>query len=276
MKLLILGCGYLGERVARGWSGPVAALTRSADHAARIRTAGWEPVAGDVCDPTLTLPATDAVVWAIGLDRTAGRTMRDVYVTGLANAARLINPATRFVLVSSTGVYGQSAGEDVDEFAATEPRDESGRIVLEAEQTLRAMIPGAVILRFAGIYGPGRLLRRMDQMQAREPIIGDADAWLNLIHVEDGAAVIRTACQKARSGTVFNVSDGNPIRRRDYFTRLAELTGMPPPIFNGAPGPRPANRRIVSNRVWSELGLQPRYSEVSAGLKESLLMLSPG
>ncbi|MBX7106078.1 MAG: SDR family oxidoreductase [Gemmataceae bacterium] len=268
MKLLILGCGYLGERVARGWSGPVAALTRSADHAARIRSAGWEPVAGDVCDPALSLPPADVVVWAVGLDRTAGRTMRDVYVEGLANAARQVDPATRFVLVSSTGVYGQSAGEDVDEFAATEPRDESGRVVLEAERTLRAMIPDAVILRFAGIYGPGRLLRKMEQLQAREPIIGDANAWLNLIHVNDGAAVVRAASQNARPGTVYNVSDGAPIRRRDYFSRLAELAGMPAPVFNGQPGPRPANRRIVSRRVWAELELIPRYPNAFIGLED--------
>ena len=99
------------------------------------------------------------MVYCVGLDRTAGADMRTVYVEGLANVLDALGEPGRFVYVSSTGVYAQRDGEAVDETAATEPESESGRVVLEAERLLRARRPAAVILRFAGIYGPGRLMR---------------------------------------------------------------------------------------------------------------------
>ena len=98
--------------------------------------------------------------------------------------------------VSSTGVYGQCHGEEVDEESATEPVEESGRVVLEAERLLHQQLPEAVILRFAGIYGPGRLLRRQ-AIEAGEVLVGDPEKWLNLIHVADGAAAVHAAEESA-------------------------------------------------------------------------------
>ena len=91
--------------------------------------------------------------------------------------------------VSSTSVYGQEDGSWVDEDAPCQPTDTNGEIVLEAEQTLRRQRPDASILRFAGIYGPGRLMRTASLL-AGEPMRGDPDRWLNLIHRDDGARVL--------------------------------------------------------------------------------------
>ena len=102
-----------------------------------------------------------------------------------------------FLYVSSTSVYGQTGGEEVDETAATEPKEESGRVVLEAERCCCERLPTAIILRFAGIYGPDRLLRAKS-IQAGEPIVGDAEQWLNLIHVEDGAAAVVEAAERGK------------------------------------------------------------------------------
>ena len=131
---------------------------------------------------------------AFGLDRSSGQTMRAVYVEGLANVLAALPAPARFVHVSSTSVYGQTDGEEVDEQSATEPEEESGKIVLEAERVLRRAAPEAIILRFAGIYGPGRLLRRQ-AIEAGEPIVGNADKWLNLIQVEDGAEAVLAAVE---------------------------------------------------------------------------------
>lgn len=198
--------------------------------------------------------------------------MHRVYVDGLANVlAALPQPAPRFVYVSSTSVYGQTDGEDVDERATTEPQEESGKVVLEAERLLRARLPSAVILRFAGIYGPGRLMRGQ-AIKAGEPIVGDAEKWLNLIHVEDGAAVVVAADERAAPGSIFNVTDGVPVRRHVFYTRLAEVLGAPQPRFvplaAGAivPPHERGHRRIVSRRMREELGVTPRYPNYEAGL----------
>ena len=162
LPALVVGCGYLGGRVAAAWRDTgrtVYALTRG--RADELRAAGLVPVTGDVTDRASLaglrdLPPVGTLLYAVGLDRRAGRTMREVYVEGLANVARALPPVHRWVHVSSTGVYGQADGSPVDEASPTEPVEESGRVVLEAERTLHALRPGAIVLRLAGIYGTGR------------------------------------------------------------------------------------------------------------------------
>ena len=87
--------------------------------------------------------------------------MRDVYVTGLANVLERLPTPKRFIHVSSSSVYGQTDGNpDRRGRRDRAQRKNRGGIVLEAEAVLRTRIPHAIVLRFAGIYGPGRLLRR--------------------------------------------------------------------------------------------------------------------
>ncbi len=280
MDKLIIGCGYLGRRVAALWQAQghrVRATTRSHTRAEEFRQAGLDPLLCDVLDPATLhdLPAADTVLYCVGFDRAAGKSMSEVYVRGLGNVLAALPAPGRFLYVSSTGVYGQCGGEEVDETAATEPVEESGRIVLEAERLLRARLPEAIILRFAGIYGPGRLLRRQ-AVAAGEPIVGDPGKWLNLIHVMDGAAAVLAAEEHGRPGEVYNVCDDAPVRRRDFYTRLAQLLGAPEPRFvppepGGAlPGHERTNRRVVNRRLHEELKVRLRYPSCAQGLRDSL------
>src|SRR5438067_1962055 len=144
---LVIGCGYLGRRAATAWRDRgrrVVALTRG--RAAKLAADGLEPLAGDVLDPAslAALPEASTVLYAVGLARAAGRPMRDVYVTGLANVLAALPPCGRFLYVSSTSVYGQTDGSVVTEDSPTEPATESGRVVLEAEELLREKMPAAV------------------------------------------------------------------------------------------------------------------------------------
>lgn len=262
---LIVGCGYLGSRVAQlPWPGRTFALTRSRE--AELRTLGAIPVVGDImqAESLRHLPQVGTVIYAVGHDRAAGFSMRQVYVQGLGNVLGAMAGAPRFVYVSSTSVYGQTNGEWVDENAITEPADESGRIVLEAEATLRFRRPDAVVLRFAGIYGPGRLLRRADSLRRGESIAADPDRWLNLIHVDDGVAAVMAAVERASEGATYNVADGQPPTRREFYTELARLLGAPPPTF--ALAAEPTNRRVSNARMRAELGVSLRFPSYREGL----------
>ena len=274
---LIVGCGYLGRRVAALWlqrDQRVLATTRNRPE--EFRAAGIEPIVCDVLDreSLKALPAVDTVLCCVGLDRTAGASMRQVYVGGLGNVLDSLLAPKRFLYVSSTSVYGQSAGEEVDEHSKTEPEEESGKIVLEAEQLLRVRFPSAVILRFAGIYGPGRLLRRQ-AIEKGEPILADPERWLNLIHVEDGAAAVLAAEQFAKTGDTVNVCDGEPVCRRDFFTRLAHLLATAEPRFvlpdpTHSPPHEKTNRRIGNRKLLEELHVVLRYPTWREGLALSL------
>lgn len=272
---LIIGCGYLGSRVAALWrehGQRVFATTRS--RADELRGLGLEPVCCDVLDPDSckALPQVDAVLYCVGLDRRGGAGMREVYVRGLENVLTCLPKPIRFLYVSSTSVYGQWGGELVDENSATEPVEENGRIVLEAERSLRRVCPESVILRFAGIYGPGRCIG-IQAVQKGLPLEGDPERWLNLIHVDDGAAAILAAENRAPAGAIYNVSDGHPLRRREYFETAARLLRLPAPAFavQGEPsaGASP-NRRIAGTKLRAELGFSPRFPTVEDGLAEMI------
>ena len=127
MRKLVIGCGYLGERVAKAWQSDgheVWVLTRSTERGQRFAESGFKTVIGDVLNSNSLneLPATETVLYAIGFDRTSKASKRDVYVAGLRNVlSSLREKCQRLVYISSTSVYGQNAGELVDESSPVTP-----------------------------------------------------------------------------------------------------------------------------------------------------------
>jgi nucleoside-diphosphate-sugar epimerase len=265
---LIFGCGYLGRRVANRWiaaNRPVYALTRS--RSSELAASGISPILGDVLDPQSLrgLPRVNTVLYAVGFDRASGRSMRDIYVQGLANVLEHVPTPERFLYVSSTSVYGQTEGEWVTEDSVTEPHEGSGLVVREAETLLRERLPEAIVLRFAGMYGPNRLLREA-ALKRGEPVPADPDGWLNLIHIDDGSAAVLHAEKCANVGDVLNVADDTPVTRRDFYECLAEVIGAPVPTFAPAASAAKESNRRISNRKLRAKGWAPQHSSYQHGL----------
>lgn len=278
MKKLIIGCGYVGLRLAERWSAQgdhVFAVTRKPERAAEFARRGWQALVLDICDSrNVVLPEVDVIVFAVGFDRASGRSMHEVYVNGLEHMLERPPACDRFIYVSSTSVYGQTNGEIVDEEAETAPLESSGQVVLEAERTLQAGCPGSIILRLAGIYGPGRLLREK-ALRDGAPITAAPDRWLNLIHVEDGVRAILAAEVRGKNGRTYNVADDHSVSRIDFFEKLAELIKAQRPQFvrpegNELPPHERANRRVSNKRMRSELGVKLAYPSYREGLAASL------
>jgi nucleoside-diphosphate-sugar epimerase len=292
MRRLIVGCGYLGKRVAARWlagGDSVFALTRSPENAAGLQAQGISPVLGDVMRPeTLAaLPEVDTVLWAVGWDRSSGISQRDVYVNGLRNLLHQVTRrASRLIYISSTSVYGQTDGEWIDETSATNPSQPNGQACLEAENSLEPWRPGggespvATILRLSGIYGPGRLLSKAATLRNSEPLAGNPDAWLNLIHVEDAAEAVVTCAAHDIPSPLFLISDNEPVPRRVYYSALAELVGAPPPRFaeddasqaSSTGGTRTVgmNKRCRNTFARRLLQWTPRYPTYREGLAQAV------
>jgi nucleoside-diphosphate-sugar epimerase len=281
MNKLIIGCGYLGRRVATRWLAQghtVHALTRGRE--TDLKALGIRPIRGDVREllDAFVLPPAETVLYAVTPGRNEGQTPEDVWMMGLFHATTGMKGwprLPRFIFISSTSVYGQTGGEEVDESSPTMPQEEAGQALIRAEAHLRRDWPDAVILRFAGIYGPGRLLRSK-AIQAGEPVVADPEKWLNLIHVEDGADAVLAAEEHGTKGRTFNISDGNPVRRRDFYARTAELVNAPPPRYmlppaDSLPPHESANRRINNRRMLEELKMELRYPNYDVGLRASVL-----
>jgi nucleoside-diphosphate-sugar epimerase len=278
-RFLCIGCGYLGGRVAAlaaGRGDHVFVTTRRTEAAESFRSRGWSPIVCDVLAPESLrpLPAVDVVVYAVARDRRSEASMADVYVRGLANVLDRLPSLNRFVYVSSSSVYGQRDGAWIDETSPTEPEEPAGQVVLEAESLLRARLPAAIVLRFSGIYGPGRLLRRTS-IEAGDPIVGDAEKWLNLIHVADGATAALAAADRVEPGSIVNVCDDEPVRRREFYTTMARLLKAPEPCFVAPPPDAPTpphergNRRI-RNRRMREMGVALSFPNYRIGLADAV------
>jgi len=273
---LIFGCGYIGTVAAIDWrssEGRVYGLTRSHTD---LKAFGIETILGDVLKPyTLTgLPQVGTVLYAIAIDRRSGSSFRDVYLTGLENVLKVLPRPERLIYISSTSVYGQKNGEEIDEDSPTEPTEDNGRAILEAERLLRSYIPESIVLRFAGIYGRGRVLRRA-ALEKGEPLVGDADKWLNLIERNDAVRAIRAVERHAPPGSTFCVSDNTPVTRREFYTHAAELLKAPPARFDPAlprsgPMPHEGNRRIRSTRLLNLPGMTLASPNYRVGLAAAL------
>jgi nucleoside-diphosphate-sugar epimerase len=275
MQGLILGCGYLGRRVAAIWNSAghtVYGLTRSPQHADTFRSLGIEPIVGDVLDPATLrpLPSADVVLYAVGHDKQASPTKQQVSVHGLENALRQIAARSgRILYVSSTSIYGQNGGEWVDETSPCHPTTQDGQICLQAEEIARSA--GAIVLRFSGLYGPGRLLRRSEALRSGLPIAANPDGYLNLIHVDDGARVVAAMADDNRHLATLLVTDDQPILRRLYYERLADLLGAPPPKFQTSQDDATAlNKRCSNARLRAQFGKILRFPTFDVGLADAI------
>ncbi|MBX7167202.1 MAG: SDR family oxidoreductase [Pirellulales bacterium] len=280
MAMLIIGCGYLGQRVAERWRSTgqtVYALTRSQQRAEELAARGWQPVIGDVTEPSSlgSLPAVKTVLHAVGYDRGAGPSMEQVYVGGLRHALDALPPTVeRLIYVSSTSVYGQDDGSWVDERSPCEPAGENGRICLAAEQSLAEHPLGqrAVVLRMAGIYGPGRI-PRLDAVLRGETIVADADSYLNLVHVDDAAEIVVLAATRSTPPRLYVVGDGQPTTRREFYGELARRLGAEPPKFahpepgTSSRGRAATNKRLDNRRLLAELQPAWRFPTFREGLQ---------
>jgi len=282
---IIFGCGYLGARVARRWRDAghdVVVVTRSRERADQFQREGYATIVADVTRPESlnNLPSAETALFAVGFDRSAGTSgpsIEVVYAGGIRNVlAALPSGVGRFIYISTTGVYGPAGGYWVDEATPPDPRREGGRASLAAEQALAANSLGSrgVILRLAGLYGPGRV-PFIGQLRAGEPIPAPESGYLNLIHVDDAAATVLAADGLAPFNDgprTYCVSDGHPVRRGEYYNEVARQIGAPAPRFVEADpkSPRAAraesNRRVRNDRMLAELHVSLAYPDYRAGL----------
>ena len=278
-KRLIVGCGYLGKRVAENWKHlghEVHVLTRSEKTADRFRQRGWIPHIGDVTnrDSLMELPRVTEVLYAVGHDKNSSSSPMDVYCHGVKNVVeQLPQTPMRFIHISSTGVYGQADGSSVNETTIAEPRRPGGIAMLAAEQVVckSHLANHAVSLRLGGIYGSERI-PYLEQIKAGQPLSVPADGLLNLVHVEDAANIIERMCLQKPQHPLYLVTDGIPVSRKQYLNKIASLLQAPPVTFTTATTEHPSSQRAVGSkridpdRLHSEFHYSWKYPSYREGL----------
>lgn len=276
MFTIVAGTGYTGRRVLeRLPEGEVAGLSRSAVDTARP----FHEFDFDQPQPLpLELPDRYAVLYTCppgGEDDER-----------LQRFLSLLEPApTRFVYISTTGVYGDCQGAVVSEDAAVAANNGMARARVRAESVLSNAARNAgyalVILRAPGIYGPGRLpLERLEEGGA---FLTEEDASPgNRIHVDDLASCCIAALGEDAPAGIYNVGDGDNRSATWFAHEVARQAALPEPRlisraqaeqeFSPARLAFLSSSRIVDTRKMREvLGVTPRYSNPEDGIRASLL-----
>src|SRR5208283_2017967 len=197
VRVLIIGCGYVGlslgvELLRQGHD--VAGLRRSAEGAAVLQRAGLQPLTADITRrgdlARLPLPY-DWIVNTASSGKGGAEEYQQIYYEGARNLLQWLAPAPpkKFVHIGSTSVYGQTGASQVSESSPAEPAAATGRILRAAEMLLldavRIQQFPAVLLRVAGIYGPGRGHRLLQYLKGGATISGRGERCLNMIHRDD-------------------------------------------------------------------------------------------
>lgn len=284
-KVLIAGCGYIGERIARSYreSGvEVTCMVRSAEHASRLESAGFATNVSALDDlGAVALPELKGRIIFYLVPPPGGGIADSRARNFIARIPESGKPA-KIVYMSATSVYSGSGV--VTEESQTEPDSAMGKRRLDAEGAFRGYAAARgvplVILRVSGIYGPGRL--PLMQISQGQPLLNEAESGpSNRIHADDLAAVAIAAAEKGVNGEIFNVSDGHPSSMTSYFNACADALGLPrqlqvtreearlvmsPLMFSYV-----SQARIVDNRrMMDRLGVQLRYATLAEGLLASL------
>ena len=284
--ILIVGCGYVGQRLAARLRPrfEITALVRSAEKSAALEKMGLKTLTIDLdrVRAGAALPERldhEAIIY---LAPPPGAGESDLRLDRFLQLA--IVPPKTFLYMSTTGVYGNTEGGFVDESTPVQPLTDRARRRVSAEEMTRVWCNERhvrrVVLRVPGIYGRGRL--PLERLQRAEPVVRSEDAGIsNRIHVDDLVTACEAAILNAEARGVYNVTDGNAISSTEFIDRVARIAALPPP-------PRVSmeeaqltfsperlsflneSRRVGNDRMLRHLGVTLKYADLEAGIRASL------
>ena len=286
-RLLIIGCGDVGQRLLRVQRHVrVLALTSSPARVPALRAQGMTPIVGN-----LDAPAT--------LQRLAGWATRVVHLappplqgetdprTLALTRVWLQRSAPRSVVYGSTsGVYGDCGGAWVNETRRVQPQTPRAQRRVDAELRLQHLVRlrgnalRVSVLRIPGIYAPDREggTPRERLLRGTPVLTREDDVYTNHIHADDLARACQLALWRGKTQRSYNVNDDSQMLMGDYFDQAAALYGLaPPPRVPRAQAAAvlsamqlsfmSESRRLVNTRMKRELRLQLRYPTVERGLR---------
>ena len=298
-RLLIVGCGDVGQRVAsilnayksvQAQALRVFALTSSADRIAAFRAHGIVPLVGNLDNKASFQRLAGLATHVLHLAPPPTEGWSDPRTLALTHTLRLRTAPSAFIYGSTSGVYGDLAGGKAKETLPTAARTPRAVRRVSAEQTVRFLGRSSVdssfvrtsILRIPGIYAPNRaggtpkerLLKGTPVLAAKD------DVYTNHIHADDLARACLAALWRGKPQRVYNVNDDSHLKMGDYFDFAADLYNLPrPPRVpkSTAHDQLPLmllsfmseSRQMDNGRLTRELRFKLRYPTVKTGLAES-------
>lgn len=263
----------------------VLALTSSPERRPALRAQGITALTGNLDDPRSLLRLSGLATRVLHLAPPPGEGRGDPRTRSVLRALQLRRPPKALVYGSTSGVYGDCQGANVNETRApfaTTPRAQR-RVDAEASVRLLGRRSSRVrtsILRIPGIYAPNREGGTPEaRLRKGSPVLERADdVFTNHIHADDLARACIKALWRGQAQRIYNINDDSAMRMGDYFDLAADLYGLPrPPRVprSTAQGQlslmllsfMSESRQMDNTRMKKELGLRLRYPTVDTGLR---------
>ncbi|BBP02240.1 SDR family oxidoreductase [Sulfuriferula nivalis] len=276
-RVLIVGCGDVGTRTAKLLLPHyrVFGMVRSTDAAISLRAAGVVPVLADLDDRSSLTRIAGLADTVLHFAPPPNMGKADTRTRNLL-AALAQHGVRRLIYISTSGVYGDCAGEYIDETRTPNPVSARGVRRAEAEQQMRqfARQTGVqiVIVRVPGIYAAERL--PIDRLQRGTPVLRAADdVYTNHIHADDLAGIAVAALYRGANCRVYHASDDSELKMAAYFALVAEAYNLPMPEAISREQAQAClspmqmsfmseSRRMLNQRMKRELRVRLRYATV--------------
>jgi nucleoside-diphosphate-sugar epimerase len=277
-RVLIAGCGYLGQAVAElflsdGWE--VEGWTKSADSAQPLSTKPYPVHAVDISKEDHVRAQAgnfDAVIHCASTRGGDVDSYRRVYLHGAGNLLKRFG-GSQILFTSSTSVYAQNDGDLVTEESRAEPKHETGTILRKAEDLVLAN--RGIVIRLGGIYGPGRSALLKKFLSGDAILDPESDRFVNQIHRDDAAASIQLLVKRQESaGEIYNVVDDQPILLSECYRWLAAKLNRPLPAAGRSTSKRKrgeSNKRVGNAKLRASRWT-PRYPDFAHGMEKSVLL----
>jgi nucleoside-diphosphate-sugar epimerase len=284
--VLVAGCGYVGQRLALRLQEryDVTGLVRSSQRVAELAQLGIRATAIDLdrVRAGVAIPERLDQEAILYLTRPPVLGESDLRLDRFLQLATV--PPRTFVYMSTTGVYGDTAGAAVDESSTVQPRTDRARRRVSAEEMTRVWCTERrvrrVVLRVPGIYGPDRL--PLERLRHCEPVVREPEAGLNnRIHVDDLVEACVRAIENPEARGAYNVTDGQPLSSTTFINLVAKAAGLPAPPQVSMEEAQltfsperlsflTESRRVSNERMLKHLGVALKYANVEAGIRASL------
>jgi nucleoside-diphosphate-sugar epimerase len=277
-RILIAGCGYVGEATADlfhsvGWN--VEGWVHSKESAARLSLKPYSIHSIDISQRGAVAKgagAFDAMIQCASSRGGDVEAYRQIYLNGARHLVETF-PNAKILFTSSTSVYAQRDGSWVTEESETKPLRETSRILLEVEKLI--LENGGIVTRLAGIYGPQRSALLGKFLNGTATIDPNDDRFVNQVHRDDIALALFLLLNREvqESAQIYNIVDDQPLLQSACYGWLAQRLNRPLPPIRKSEQPRKrgnTNKR-VSNAKLNQLGWTPHYPTFGDAMEKSIL-----
>lgn len=273
-RILVAGYGALGKAMLKQaphcrWF----SINRSHQSGAAVH------IRADLLDESHYLPKEpiDFIIYTATPGQRTPEAYRKTYIEGLQRLLIQLKGRTlkRFIFVSSTSVYGQNQGEQIDESSPAEGAHFSGEMIAEGECLLAESGVDYTIVRFGGIYGPGReALLRMVKRGVQ--LVNNPAPFTNRIHEDDCAGVLLHLMAQAQVGAVesiYNAVDDDGADKAQVYQFIEQQLGLTGRVELLSQRPDDLGKRCINLRL-KQTGYQFIYPSYREGYGELIRMRS--